>query len=68
MDDSVGHILDRHILDLLNAGYEAEAAALGNVYTTLVAFNWTGVPSGSALAKSGNDASAESAAHFTRLA
>jgi ParB/RepB/Spo0J family partition protein len=49
--DTVGDILDRYITQLLQAGMEAEAATLGNVYNVLVAGNWVGVPPTSLLAK-----------------
>jgi hypothetical protein len=49
--DTVGDILDRYITQLLQAGLEAEAATLGNVYNVLVAGNWVGVPPTSLLAK-----------------
>lgn len=49
--DTVGEILDRYITQLLQAGLEAEAATLGNVYNVLVAGNWVGVPPTSLLAK-----------------
>jgi ParB/RepB/Spo0J family partition protein len=50
MHDNVGAIMDRWIADLLAAGKEAEAAAVGNLYDVLVGYKWTSVPSVPALA------------------
>lgn len=66
MTDTVGDILDRYIADLLQAGDPDAAAALGNVYNTLVAFNWASVPTSSPLAKVGEE-SAETLAHYEKL-
>lgn len=51
MSDTIGAIMDRYISDLMQSGKDAEAQALGNVYNTLVSFNWTSVPSHSTLSK-----------------
>lgn len=49
--DGIAHILDRYIHDLLETGFGEEAAAVGNVYNTLVAHNWTAIPTGAILPK-----------------
>lgn len=58
--DSVGDIMDRYIMELLQTGRADAAAAIGNIYNTLVAGNWVAVPAGSILAKS-SDYTAEDA-------
>ena len=49
--DSVGNVLDRYIQALLASGHADAAAAIGTVYTALVAGNWASVPVDSPLAK-----------------
>lgn len=49
--EPTGKMIERYILDLQQAGHEAEAAAIGTLYNALVAGNWVSVPAGSALAK-----------------
>lgn len=50
--DSVGSIMDRYIAELVKAGHEAEAQALGLVYNTLVVGNWVSVPNNANLLNS----------------
>ena len=52
-DDTTGAVMDRYIADLLSAGFESEAAAVGNLYNTLVAGNYTCVPREPALFRKG---------------
>lgn len=49
--DGVGDILDRYISALINAGQDDAAAAIGTIYTAMVAGNWVSVPANSVLAK-----------------
>jgi ParB-like chromosome segregation protein Spo0J len=48
-DDTTGAVLDRYIANLLQAGFSAEAAAVGNLYNALVRGNYTTVPADSTL-------------------
>ena len=43
-DCRTNEVIDRYIADLLEAGFEAEAAAIGNLYDALVHSNFLGVP------------------------
>ena len=56
--EPMGDMLERYIVDLLQGGFEAEAAVIGNVYNALVAGNWMNVPANSTLLKMAEDASA----------
>lgn len=51
MSDRVGHVIDRYIADLLEAGFHSEAAAVGNLYNALVSGNYASVPKDSRLLK-----------------
>jgi ParB/RepB/Spo0J family partition protein len=62
INDNVAQLMDRYIFDLLEQGHADEAAALGNLYNTLIAHNWTAVPADAMLPKvSANDAEADAA-------
>lgn len=47
--DRTGALIDRYITELLNSGFEGEAAAVGNLYNALVHGNFTSVPAGATL-------------------
>ena len=49
MGDTTGAVLDRYIAQLEKAGFNAEAAAVGNLYDALVRGNYTSVPVNAAL-------------------
>ncbi len=49
VDDSVATVIEKHILALLDAGQEKEAAVLGTVYDRLVKGNWLSIPAVSEL-------------------
>jgi len=53
MKDNVGQIMDRYIAELLSAGHQAEAAAVGTLYNVLVSFKWTTVPAAPCLDNKG---------------
>ena len=66
--DKVGDILERYILDLMEKEHGDAATALGNVYNTLVRFNWARVPAGSMLAKTSETSeTTEQSAHCVRI-
>lgn len=57
--DGVGDICDRYIRELLAAGRDEEAGAIGTLYNALVATNYVSVPAGSVLAKTGEQAAGD---------
>jgi len=59
MRDSIAHVMERYIKDLLKVGEDRAAGALGNVYNTLIGHNWMAVPADSILPKHGGPTAAE---------
>lgn len=66
-NDTTGEIMERYIADLLERGHLDEAAAVGNLYTTLVGHNWLRLPVAPLLAGTVFNQTAEEISHEAQI-
>jgi len=67
MQDKIAEVMERYIRDLMDAGFMDEAAAVGNVYNTLIARKWLYLPEKRHLADSPFNSTAKENAHDMQI-
>lgn len=66
-NDTTAEIMERYIADLLDKGHLDEAAAVGNLYNTLVGHNWLRLPVARHLRETAFNGTAKDNAHEARI-